>query len=314
MGQHGISSAHLSQTDDQTKPQKQPPRREKSFYHLPMTRTTKLSGTIERRGCGLSAVAAGGGPNFAVTTNTLCVLESSAIVRAPCCVGTLSAKMNLSGDSSCTTVKTPSPQDAKASAVSSSKAVASTPSPIGNVATTLPSSAFTIAIILLSQPENNRRFLRSRANPLGSVQGASGHFAFTSILFASMASISLLSSMLTKISPLPSLAANSGLPSSLMVPSTVPFSASSTVESLLLPLKVKTRLVAGSNRIASGFCPTFTLLLVASVLRSKMLTVFSRPLLVKPRPRSVARAMPCTPGVSAISPTTLPESASTTMT
>ena len=42
---------------------------------------------------------------------------------------------------------------------------------------------------------------------------------------------------------------------------------------------------------------------------SKMVTVSSRPLLVKPRPRSGARAIPCTPGVSGMSPTFLPESA-----
>src|ERR1700692_2516552 len=44
--------------------------------YLPTTRATKLSGRIGGRGRGLSAVAAGGGPNCAVTTNTLCVLGS----------------------------------------------------------------------------------------------------------------------------------------------------------------------------------------------------------------------------------------------
>jgi hypothetical protein len=38
--------------------------------HLPSTRTTKLSGRIVCRGWGFSGVAAGGGPNFAVTTKT----------------------------------------------------------------------------------------------------------------------------------------------------------------------------------------------------------------------------------------------------
>ncbi len=41
-----------------------------SENYFPTTSTTKLSGRIACRGCGLSGVAAGGGPNFAVTTNT----------------------------------------------------------------------------------------------------------------------------------------------------------------------------------------------------------------------------------------------------
>jgi len=52
------------------------------YFNLPTTRTTKLSGRTVRRGRGLSAVGAGGGPNFAVTRKTLWVFESSAIVRA----------------------------------------------------------------------------------------------------------------------------------------------------------------------------------------------------------------------------------------
>ena len=45
-----------------------------------------------------------------------------------------------------------------------------------------------------------------------------------------------------------------------------------------------------------------------------MLTVFSRPLLTKPRPRSAAIAMPWTPGAGAISPTTASLSMSITTT
>src|ERR1700722_5273165 len=260
--------------------------------YFPTTSTTKLSGAIDRRGRGSSGVAAGGGPNFAVTTKMLCVLASSARVRAPGCVGTFSSTLNLSGDSCFTTVSTPSPQEANASPVSASNVVASTPSPIAGVARTLPLSASTTAIILLPQPTNRRRFLRSMESPLGSVQGASGHVAVTSSLLGSMATSSLLSSMLTKILPLASLAANSGLPSSLIVPSTFPVAASIAVESWLRPLNVNTRLVGGS----------------------KKLTLPSRPFLTKPRPSSGASAMPCTPGVSAMSPTLLPESASTTIT
>src|SRR5580693_4322591 len=126
-----------------------------SDHYLPRTNTTNVSGRIECRGCGCSAVGGGGGPNFAVTTKTWWVLSSRARVRAPSWVFTFSATLNLLGDSSRTTVSTPSPQDAKARLVPSSKAVASTPSPIAGVASTLPLSASTTATILLSQPTNS---------------------------------------------------------------------------------------------------------------------------------------------------------------
>ncbi len=48
-----------------------------------------------------------------------------------------------------------------------------------------------------------------------------------------------------------------------------------------------------------GACP-----IISSVFRSKIVTLFASPLLVKPRPNSVATATPCTPGVFGISPTT----------
>ena len=41
-----------------------------SENYFPTTSTTKLSGRIVCRGWGLSALGGGGGPNFAVTTNT----------------------------------------------------------------------------------------------------------------------------------------------------------------------------------------------------------------------------------------------------
>ena len=148
------------------------------------------------------------------------------MVRAPSWLDTFSTTLNLFGESSRTTVRTPSPHEANARLVSESKAAASTPPPIGTVVTSLPLSASTIAIILLSQAENSRRFLPSRASPLGSEQGAKGQRDFTSSLLGSSASNWLLSSRLTKISPLPSLTANSGFPSSLMVPTTVPLAAS----------------------------------------------------------------------------------------
>src|ERR1700691_6211500 len=106
----------------------------------------------------------------------MCVLGSSAMVRAPFSVLTFSTTVYLSGESSWITVSTPScPQEFNTYFVSGSNQVASTPSPIGTVVTTLPVSAFITAIILLSQPENRRRVLVSMAMPDGSSQGASGH-------------------------------------------------------------------------------------------------------------------------------------------
>ena len=54
--------------------------------------------------------------------------------------------------------------------------------------------------------------------------------------------------------------------------------------------------------------------IVSSDRRLKIVTDWSRPLLVAPRPRSGASATPCTPGVLGISPRTSPESASITTT
>ena len=52
--------------------------------------------------------------------------------------------------------------------------------------------------------------------------------------------------MLTKMLPLPSATANSGLPPSASVPATEPSLALMAVVSLLLPFMVKTRLVPAS--------------------------------------------------------------------
>ena len=60
------------------------------------------------------------------------------MVRAPRSVATFSETLNLSGDSSRTTVSVPSPQEANASPVSASNAVASTPSPMGRVVNQFP--------------------------------------------------------------------------------------------------------------------------------------------------------------------------------
>src|SRR5881398_2613315 len=108
---------------------------------------------------------------------------------------------------------------------------------MGTVVITFPVSAFTTAIILLSQPENRRRFLASIAKPLGDSQGASGQIDFTLSDFGSMTVISLLSSMLTKISPASVLTPNSGLPLRETLPMILPVAASIAVASWLRPLK-----------------------------------------------------------------------------
>ena len=53
---------------------------------------------------------------------------------------------------------------------------------------------------------------------------------------------------------------------------------------------------------------------VAMVLTSKIVTVLSRPLLVKPRPSSGAIAMPWTPGVLGMTPSDVSRIRSTTST
>src|SRR5665213_459706 len=57
--------------------------------------------------------------------------------------------------------------------------------------------------------------------------------------------------------------------------------------------------------MASGFCPVFTLLKTFSVFKSKTDTSLSPPSLVKPLPRSSAIAIPCTPLVPGMVPTSL---------
>ena len=78
-----------------------------------------------------------------------------------------------------------------------------------------------------------------------------------------------------------------------MVPSTSEVTASMTVAFLPRPLKVKTRLVAGSKRMASGFSPVvFTLPVTSNVESLKTVTVFACPLLVQPRSSSREKATP----------------------
>ncbi len=131
----------------------------------------------------------------------------------------------------------------------------------------------------------------------------------------SSATTALLSSRFTNIVPLPSATANSGFPPSGMLPTTVPAPASITLALSLPPLNTKTRLEAGSYSMASGFrAPSLIRPRTASVIKSNIVTEESRPLLVKPRLSSGARATPWTPGVSGISPRTLSVFTSTTWT
>src|SRR5271168_3159111 len=171
---------------------------QRRFGHLPYSRRPKVPGTTFGRGRALSPAAAGGaGSKSAIERYTLCVFESSAMVRARCTVLTCSTTEYLSGESSCAMLSVPSPQELNTYFVSGSKAVASTPDPMAGVATTCPVSAFITATILLWQPEKMRRLLVSIAMPEGSSQGASGQRCATVSFFASISNTSLLPSILT---------------------------------------------------------------------------------------------------------------------
>src|SRR6266581_5608714 len=101
--------------------------------------SVNVPGTCVGRGRGFSGVAAGGGPNSEVTVYILWLPVSNVMVRAPRCVEIVSTTVYLSGESSCVTVIVPSPQEANANCVDGSKLLASTPSPMGTLATILPS-------------------------------------------------------------------------------------------------------------------------------------------------------------------------------
>ena len=75
---------------------------------------------------------------------------------------------------------------------------------------------------------------------------------------------------------------------------------SMAVESLERPLKVKMCLVFGSKQTESGFPPVCGSPTLASVFRSKMVTLLDWPLVMNPLPNSGASAMPCTPCSCAI--------------
>src|SRR6516162_2143022 len=102
------------------------------------------------------------------------------------------------------------------------------------------------AIILLSQTENRTPSLLSRARPDGESHGARDEVRSTAGLAASISTMELLSSRLTKSFPVPSATQNSGFPPTGNVFKGSPVFASIAVESLERPLKVKIRWVLGS--------------------------------------------------------------------
>ena len=80
------------------------------------------------------------------------------------------------------------------------------------------------------------------------------------------------------------------------------------------PLNASTGPDFASYVMSSGFISVGTVPRIFNVFMSKIATLLPRPLLMKPLLSSGARAMPCTPGVSGISPTTVPLSRSRTTT
>src|SRR4029077_6212577 len=108
-----------------------------------------------------------------------------------------------------------------------------------------------------SHTANRRRVLRSPARPEGDLQGASGQ-RWVSFKFCESRAMRLeVSSPLTKTAPLPSATANSGLSLRGIVPATAPSAALMAVEFLPRPLKVKTRLEAGSDTVGWGLAGVF---------------------------------------------------------
>src|SRR5262245_15806084 len=104
------------------------------------TSTVKLPGTIAPRGLGFWAVGAGGGPKAAAERNRRWVRRSRARVLARGWVAMVVTGVYLSGPSWWMMARLPSPppHELKMLPVAGSKAVASTPGPMGTVAITLP--------------------------------------------------------------------------------------------------------------------------------------------------------------------------------
>src|SRR6266478_600745 len=159
-----------------------------------------------------------GGSKSAAGRKMLWVFRSRPMVRADFFVGTFSTTVYLSGESSWMTVRLPSPQEAKKEFELGSNAAASGPSQMAGLATTLPESASMMEETLSSQTAIKRRLLRSPASPEGDLHGGSGQRC-SSFRFCESRGI---------------------------VPATEPSAALMEVEFLPRPLKVKTRLLAGS--------------------------------------------------------------------
>jgi hypothetical protein len=77
--------------------------------HMPKTRRRKVPGMTLPRGFGVSAVGGGGGARSNNGKNILFVFGSSAMLRAPGAVFTVSRTLYLSGDSCRMTETVPSP-------------------------------------------------------------------------------------------------------------------------------------------------------------------------------------------------------------
>ena len=202
-------------------------------------------------------------------------------MRARAIVCNVCTTVYLSGASSCTNVIDPSPFELTAIWRASSNITPSLPSPIGTVDTFAPVSELITTITLFPQTANRRLCARSIACPDGSSQPASSQRFFTVSARASNDTISCLSSMLTKIVPLPSLVMNSGLPPSAIVPTTAGRVTSIAVALDEPPLNVNTRFESASKKIASGLLAgTCTFISGSSERVSNTVTDESRPLLV----------------------------------
>src|SRR5471032_2957274 len=117
--------------------------------YFPTTSTWKLSGTTGGRPFFWPSLASGAGPYSAASRYTLCVFSSTAMVRAPRSVGTLSTASYLPL-TSLTMVSVPSPLELKARPGPGSKPPPSVPEPMAGVAITLKDGMSTTAIVLLS--------------------------------------------------------------------------------------------------------------------------------------------------------------------
>src|SRR5581483_5434333 len=118
-------------------------------------------------------------------------------VRALFCVLKVSVAENSFLPNSSIMLKVPSPLELYMIFRRLSKAAASGPSPMGKVLVTLPLSASTTAITLLSQTLNKLRVLVSIASPLGLSQLGRGQLFKTLRVEASITQIMFLSSRLS---------------------------------------------------------------------------------------------------------------------